>query len=180
VEAFFGALRTAGRDARTLGSTQIAAIGSATAAALERHGIIPDFLPSTATGDCLAAELPRVSGARILLPAGSLSEDRLADALRARGGHIEQVRVYETFPAALDERLAERVLTADAITFASASSARFLRHALGERELLAATKLCTIGPQAASATSDVFGRVDGVAAQPSIDGLVASVLEALR
>jgi uroporphyrinogen III methyltransferase/synthase len=180
VEAFFGALRTAGRDARTLGSTQIAAIGSATAAALERHGIIPDFLPSTATGDCLAAELPRVSGARILLPAGSLSEDRLADALRARGGHIEQVRVYETFPAALDERLAERVLTADAITFASASSARFLRHALGERELPAATKLCTIGPQAASATRDVFGRVDGVAAQPSIDGLVASVLEALR
>jgi uroporphyrinogen III methyltransferase/synthase len=180
VDAFFGALRTAGRDARSLASTQVAAVGTATSAALERQGVITDFLPSTATGDCLAAELPRVSGARILLPAGSLSEDRLADALRARGGHIEQVRVYETLPAPLDDRLAERVLTADSVTFASASSARFLREALGERQLLATTKLCAIGPQAAAATREAFGRVDGIAPEPSIDGLVGAVLEALR
>ena len=180
VEAFFEALRKAGRDARALASTQIAAVGDATAAALSRWGIIADFLPSTATGDCLASELPRVAGARILLPIGSLSEERLADALRARGGHIEQVRVYETLPTPLADRLAERVLTADAVTFASASSARFLRKALGERQLPASTKLCAIGAQAAAATREEFGRVDAVAPEPSVGGLVASVLEVLR
>ena len=179
VEAFFAAFRAAGRDARSLGTTLVAAVGDATAAALERHGVVADFVPSRATGECLAVELPGASGARVLLPHGSLAEDRLADGLRARGAHVEPVVVYETRPAPLDDRLRALVITADAITFASASSARFLAEALGELRPGASTKLVAIGEQSAAAVRAAFGRVDAQSADPSLAGLVAAVAEAL-
>lgn len=179
VDAFFAALRAAGRDARSLGTTLVAAVGDATSAALERYGVMADFVPSRATGECLGAELPRVNGARVLLPHGSLAEDRLADGLRARGAHIESVVVYETNPVPLDERLRRRVVAADAITFASASSARFLADGLGELRPEAGTKLVAIGDQSAAAVRDAFGRVDAQAADPSLAGLVAAVVETL-
>jgi len=180
VDAFFAALRAAGRDARALGTTLVAVVGDATAAALERHGVMADFVPSRATGECLAAELPRVSGARVLLPHGSLAEDRLADGLRARGAHIEPVVVYETLPLPLDDRLGAQVTNADAITFASASSARFLADALGELRPGASTKLVAIGDQSAASVREAFGRVDAQAADASLAGLVAAVAEVLR
>lgn len=179
VDAFFEAFNAAGRDARSLSTTLLAAIGPATAVALSARGLIADFTPTTPTGECFASELPRVNGARVLLPAGSLSDTRLEDGLRARGAHVEQVEVYETRPAVLDAALVGRVLTADAVTFASASSAQFLRAALGELAPAATAKLCAIGPQAAAATVTAFGRVDATATEPSIDGLVAAVVEAL-
>lgn len=180
VDAFFAALRRAGRDARALGTTRVAAVGDATAAALERHGIVADFTPSRATGECLARELPRVSGARVLLPQGSLTEDRLANGLRARGAHIEAVVVYQTHPMPLDDQLRERVARADAITFASASSARFLADALGELRPRPATRLVAIGEQSAAAVQAAFGRVDARASEASLPGLVTAVLEALQ
>jgi uroporphyrinogen III methyltransferase/synthase len=180
VEAFFAALRRAGRDARALGTTRVAAVGDATAAALERHGVVADFTPSQATGECLARELPRVTGARVLLPQGSLAGDRLADGLRARGAHIEAVVVYETHPVPLDDQLRERVARADAITFASASSARFLADALGDLRPQPAARLVAIGEQSAVAVQAAFGRVDARASGATLPGLVAAVVEALR
>ncbi|MGE0599542.1 MAG: uroporphyrinogen-III C-methyltransferase [Dehalococcoidia bacterium] len=179
VDAFFEALRQAGNDARALGTTKVATIGAATAAAAARHGVLSDFSPSVAHGETLANELPRAHGARILIPSGSLSDDRLADGLRARGAHIEKVRVYETVPLSLDRRNSERILAADAITFASASSAEFLRKALGETPLPAPVKLCAIGERAGAAVEAAFGRVDVVARESSIESLAAAVVEAL-
>lgn len=179
VTGFFEALRAAGRDARALASTKVAAVGAATAGVLGRYGVIADFVPSLADAEHLAAELPRVEGARILLPSGSLSDQRLSDVLRARGGHVERVQVYETLSAKLDEPAVAALAGAAAITFASASSAAFLAKALGGRALSSGTKLCAIGPQAAEATRAAFGRVDAVAATPSIAGLAAAVVEAL-
>jgi uroporphyrinogen-III synthase len=180
VEAFFAGLSAAGRDARTLSTTKVAAVGAATAEALRRHGVTADFVPSEARGECLAAELPRVSGARVLLGVGNLNEPATADALRARGAHIEEIRLYRTDPAPLSPELEARVVAADAITFASGSSARFLKQALGERELHPETRLCAIGPQAAAATREAFGRLDAVAAEPSLESLVDAVVEVLR
>lgn len=179
VHGFFEALRDAGRDARALGGTKVAAIGPATVEALAARGVLADFVPSVADAEHLAAELPRVDGARVLLPAGSLSDQRLADGLRARGGHVERAQVYETAPAELGAAAVQEILVADAVTFASASSATFLARALGERGLHPGTKLCAIGPQAAAATQAAFGRVDAMAETPSVEGLAAAVVEAL-
>jgi uroporphyrinogen-III synthase len=103
----------------------------------------------------------------------------LASGLRERGGHVERVQLYSTSPARLSDELAARVRAADAITFASASSATFLRKSLGERSPAEATRLCAIGPQAAAAVEAAFGRCDSRAESPSIEALAAAVVEAL-
>ena len=179
VASFFAALRATGRDARSLHTTQIAVVGDATAAALGEHGLVADFVPSRATSDVLADELPRATGARILLPISSLAGDRLAMALRRRGAHVEQVDAYDTVAEPLDAERRRDVAEADAITFTSASTARNLREALGESAPALAAKLVSIGPQTSAAVREAFGRVDAEAAEPSLDALVAVTREAL-
>ncbi|MEX0782030.1 MAG: uroporphyrinogen-III C-methyltransferase [Dehalococcoidia bacterium] len=179
VDAFFGILRDSGRDTRSLETTKIAAIGTATAGALASRGVIADFVPSRGTGETLAAEIDGVSGARILLPVSDLTDDRLANALRKRGGLVEQVAVYENVHEPLDAERLRDVLEADAVTFASGSAARNLRSALGERSLPESTKLVSIGPESSRAVRECFGRLDREAAEPSIDALVEAVLEEL-
>jgi len=179
VEAFFAALRATGRDSRALGTTQVAVIGDATRAALSAHGIEADFSPSRATSECLAAELPRIAGARVLLPVSALTDDRLADALRKRGGLIEQVTAYENLLEPLDDERKRAIAEAHAIAFTSASTARNLREALDGQPLSAGTKLVSIGPQTSTAVREAFGRVDAEAAEPSIESLAAATQEAL-
>ncbi len=173
------AVREAGHDARWFAGAKLAAVGPATAAALEATGLRADFVPATADAEHLAAELPLAAGERVLLVCGSLSDDGLEAALAARGAAVDRLPVYETAPAPLDEARLAALCGADAVTFASASAARFLAAALGERSLPAATKLCAIGPHAANATREAFGHVDAIAAEPSVEALAAAVLEAL-
>lgn len=179
VAAMFAALDAAGRDARAFGGTAIAAVGEATADALRARGIRPDFLPSRPTSACLAAELPRAAGARVYLPISSLAGPDLEDALRKRGAHVERADAYDTLPEALAPATLARVQAADAITFTSASTARFLRAALGEAELPPAVRLVSIGPATSAAVRACFGRLDAEAAEPSLTSLAAAVLEAL-
>ncbi len=179
VAAVFAALDAAGRDARAFGTTRIAAVGDATAAALRTHGVRADFLPSRATSAALAVELPRVAGARVFLPTSSLAGPELEDGLRARGAHIERVDAYDTLPQPLDPAVITAVQAADAVTFTSASTARFLRVALGEAALPPSVRLVSIGPATSAAVRQHFGRVDAEAAEPTIPSLVAAVLEVL-
>ena len=179
VEAFFMALDAAGIDSRALHGTQIAAIGDATEQALRARGIRADFLPSRATSTVLAEELPRVNGARVFLPVSNLTDSRLASALRRRGAKVHQVAAYETVPQPLDAERLREIAEADAVTFTSASTARFLHQALGGRELPPSARLVSIGEQTSKAAIEHFGRVDREAAEPSLDALVAALCEVL-
>ncbi|MEP7215831.1 MAG: uroporphyrinogen-III C-methyltransferase [Anaerolineaceae bacterium] len=179
VDAFFAALALGARDTRALGTTQIAAIGEATAARLSQHGVTPDFQPGRATSEVLGDALPGVSGTRILLPVSNLTDDRLAQSLRKRGAHIEQVAAYETHFEPLDAERRRQVLAADAITFTSASTARNLAEALGGAPLPAATKLVSIGPQTSEAVRAAFGRLDIQSDEPSLDSLIGAAQRVL-
>jgi uroporphyrinogen III methyltransferase/synthase len=179
VAVFFDALAALGKDARALHTTQVAAVGSATAEALLGRGVRADFVPSKATSAALAEEIPRVRGARIFLPVAALTGGAFAEALRGRGGLVEQVATYETLAEPLDEAQVARVLAADAITFTSASTARNLGDALGATALPAHAKLISIGPETSTAVRERFGRVDAEAATPGLDALVQATIEAL-
>ena len=179
VTAFFDALASGGRDARSLATTRVAAVGAATADALRARGLIADFVPTRATSECLAAGIDRIAGARVLLPVSALTDGRMADALRRRGGLVEQVAVYENVLQPLDAERLREVAEADAVTFTSASTAKNLTGALGEVSLPAGAKLVSIGPQTSAAVRQVFGRVDCQAREPSLDALVEAVKEVL-
>lgn len=179
VEAFFGQLSGAGKDSRSLASTRVACIGEATADALRRHGIRPDFVPSKATSAMLAAEVEGVRGARVLLAVSALTDDRLLQALRARGALVEQIAVYDTVAEPLDEERRHEVLAADAVVFSSASTAQNLRSALGAAKLRPTTKLISIGQQTSASVLAAFHRVDAEAVTPSLDALVEATVEVL-
>ena len=90
VEATFLRLATReqGRDARAFGPAKIGAIGPATAQALERRGIVPDYLPATSTAQAVAEEIAdwNWKDVKVLLPGADIGRDLLAQNLNPDGG----------------------------------------------------------------------------------------------
>lgn len=179
VRACIDELFAAGLDARALGASKIAAVGPGTASALAGAGLRPDFVPPASNAESLANTLPGVESQRVLLPLSALADDRLARGLCERGALVEQLAAYDVVPEPLDADQAREVLEADAITFTSASTARYLRMALDEAEVGSRVRLVSIGPRTTGAVREAFGRVDREAAAPSLDALVEAVQEAL-
>ncbi len=116
---------------------QVAAIGPATARALEHLGMRVDLLPAQAVAESLTAELlpralrPDGSPARFLLPRAEEARELLPEQLRAAGARVTVAPVYRTvMPATsvdlLRKLFAEPDSVPDAITFTSSSTARNL------------------------------------------------------
>lgn len=107
-----------------------AGVGDLTARALRAAGAHDVWLPSVATGEALAAELPLGAGERVLLVRGSLADEMLPRRLRERQAEVVEVPAYSTREApgssrtALEEALAGGPV--DAVLFASPSAVRGL------------------------------------------------------
>ena len=68
VAALMARLRDRELDARVFGSVRLAAIGTATAAALTERSLIPDLVPTDSSSEGLAATMVEVSWQSVLLP----------------------------------------------------------------------------------------------------------------
>ena len=125
------------------------------------------------------ARLPAAPGEAVALFQSALAEPDLAEALAVRGLAVRAVTAYENHPAPLAPALLAELREAEAVVFASSSSARALRLALGADAPAPGGALVSIGPRTSAAVRDCFGRVDREALAPSLDGLVRAVAEAL-
>lgn len=130
------AVRDAGIDT---GSIRWAAVGSTTAGVLGRAGIREVWLPSTARGSAVGAELPVGAADRVLLARNAIAGPQLAEALRRRGAIVEDLVAYRTVEAPEGSRTPLRAALAqgqpDAVLFMSGSAIRgFL--ALAEPDLV--------------------------------------------
>ena len=116
---------------------RVAAIGQATACALEAIGVIADLVPAQAVGEAMAQELiPHVrqsdgAAARFLLVRAEEARDVLPETLRAAGGDVTIAAAYRNvIPAgsveAIREMFGKPEMSPDAITFTSSSTARNL------------------------------------------------------
>lgn len=177
-------------DARAFGTARIAAVGSATAAALRTRGLIADIVPAVFLGDALAKAIvgdAEVSsrlargGARALVPRALAAREVLPERLRAAGFEVDIVPVYETRSASADRRdeIVGRLVsrTLDVVMFTSSSTVTNLCDLLGSRaaELLAGVLLASIGP-VTTATAQERGLTVGVtAAESTTAGLVAAI-----
>ena len=180
VHAVVDCLRDHGSDVRALAGTKLAAIGSATGAALRATGLRPDFTPSRATSESLASEIPIRRGETVTLPLSSLAPTDLEQRLTARGAVTRRVTAYQNVAEPLTDHQRREVLESTVITFTSASTASNLRAALGDKALSEDVKLVSIGPRTSEAVLRTFGRVDREARTPSIEELVEAVLEVVR
>lgn len=82
-------------------TARIAAVGEATAAALEAAGLRVDLVPYPQfNSEALLADprMQAVAGQRILIVRGEGGREHLADALRERGGEVAYAEVYRRMP----------------------------------------------------------------------------------
>lgn len=159
-----------------------AAVGRTTADALERAWGRPvDLVPTTqhAAGlvEAFASRVDDSSPCRILVAQADRAEPTLVEGLRRLGHEVEVVVAYRTLIRPPDPGRRERALRADAVTFASGSAAEAWSVALGTET---PPIVCAIGPSTARAARAHGLMVTHVAEDHSVDGLVRTVLAALR
>ncbi len=181
VEAFFQRLNDRKLDSRALGGKKVGAIGSATAKALETKGIMPDFMPDTFTSEGIIAGLQsqNIKGQRFLLPRADIADKELISGLARLGAEVKEVAVYRTVPAT--ESIAEarqRLLAGeiDVITFTSSSTVNNLLAAFPEGlPAINNYKVACIGPKTAATAAGAGLKIDIMASEQTIPGLVAAI-----
>ncbi len=124
VERLMGELR----DARSLGSTLVAAVGAATAGALRTAGVEPDLVPAEHRAAGLVAEFPDYEpgspGNLVLFPCAEEAPSTISEGLGAKGWEVRRIHAYRTVALPPPEGwLLDRMAHADAVTFAASSSA---------------------------------------------------------
>lgn len=95
---FWRRLKEMGLDARALGGRKVAAIGPATAAALEERGVLADFIPEKYVAESVVDGLLKlgVKDKKVLIPRARAAREVLPRELEKAGAHVEILPVYET------------------------------------------------------------------------------------
>ena len=192
VRVFAGYLARGTDDGGMPAGPVVAAVGPATAAALEKHGLachlVPDEYVAEGLLDAFEEQAAPVAGARVLIPCARDARDVLPETLRERGAQVDVLHIYDTVAAGELAVPAAQVESADYITFTSASTAQRLaalaarRPAPGGRspERLAGVRLCSIGPVTSRALRELGLAVAVEARDYTAAGLVAAIEEDAR
>jgi uroporphyrinogen-III synthase len=194
-------LNSLGCDPRALRPVRVAAIGPATAAALEHYGVSADLVPEEYIAEGIAAALIEherqrgspIAGQRILLARAAEARKVLVDLLRQAGALVDEVAAYSTLPAASDDEQGRELLRLlqcrqlDILTFTSSSTVRnfvaWLRSSQqgSGADLMAALSsiaIACIGPVTARTARELGLAVTIEAREFTIDGLVQAIVQA--
>jgi uroporphyrinogen III methyltransferase/synthase len=173
VAAFWGRLQEIAASVPP--GLRFAAIGPATARALEEQGVRAEFVPDEYVAESLAAGLGEVRGQRVLLARADIARRALADDLRAQGAVVTEVAAYRTVPAEPDPAgLEEMRRGVDAIIFTSSSTVRNFVKMVGDLHLEGAAIAC-IGPITAASARKAGLTVDVMAQEYTTEGVVAAL-----
>jgi uroporphyrinogen III methyltransferase/synthase len=184
VHCYFQALERGGRDTRAVGDARLAAIGPATAGALREWRLRADFVPTGYVGERVVAELPLAAEgtSRVLIPRAENAPGLLPEGLRERGATVDLLPVYRTIRDGSGVEEARRRFAAgefDAITFTSSSTVRNFRELVPD-DLAEGVRVVCIGPVTADTARECGLRVDAVAEEHTIPGLVRTLERVLR
>ncbi|HXG35859.1 MAG TPA: uroporphyrinogen-III C-methyltransferase [Dehalococcoidia bacterium] len=183
VDIFFTLLRERALDARVFAATNVAAIGPATADALAKRGIISDLVPPEFVAEAILAELqPKIaSGEQVLVPRAEGARPELIAGLRSLGCQVDEITLYRAdLPGDINEEAKSLLLKGeiDIVTFTSSSTVRNLLSLLdGDIAALNKPLIACIGPITAQAASASGLRIDIMAKEYTIAGLVEAMRE---
>jgi uroporphyrinogen III methyltransferase/synthase len=186
VDIFIDRLHRLGKDSRALNGVKLCAIGPATAEALERHGLVADLIPPEYRAEAIADSLETegIAGRNILLPRAEAAPPELATRLTQLGAMVDEIAVYRTVPPHDTSHEGRRKLLAgeiDITTFTSSSTVSNLVSLLGpEWEIINRTRVACIGPVTADTAAELGVRVDIVASEHTIPGLVQAIIEDIQ
>ena len=176
VHSFLPALR----DSRAFGAASVAAIGTGTAGALARWRLAADLVPPEFVAESLLKSFPSppAPGARVLLPRAAMARAVLPDGLRALGWQVDVVEAYRTVPVTPAPDRLDMARRADAITFASSSTVTSYLSVAGIGGV--PPFVACIGPVTADTARTAGLRVDVVASEHTLAGLVDALVAGLR
>jgi len=184
VESFMSRMAVLQVDLAVLDSVRVAAIGSATSAAIERFRRSPDYVPDEFLSEHIVRVLGDLQGKRILLPRADIASKKLPLLLRDRGATVVEVTAYST--ASPNELNSEKLKTAfktrgvDIVTFTSPSTVYNFVQAFGDVKVgkyLNTVRVACIGPVTFEAAKKVGIDVNVVANPHTIDALVEAIVD---
>jgi len=150
---------------------KIAAVGTATAEAVGGA----DLIPNVQTGRSLGERFPTGQG-RILLAVAESAGTDFEVAARGKGWTVDRVTTYRTVSITPTRDRSGEISQADAITFASASSARAWHDVFG---VTMPKVVVAMGLMTASALSELGIPDVVVATEQSLKGVVTATVGAL-
>ena len=159
-----------------LDGPRIAAVGPATASALERAGYRVDTVPLSFMGSAVPEAMGEVSGVKVLWPRGDLARGEFARVLVERGATVCDMEAYRTIAAPWPE---EPLPVPDLLTFTSSSGVLSAHERLAERGLvgwLDSVPIVCIGPVTADTVRCLGYSVAMTASEHTIPGLVEAVV----
>lgn len=191
VEALFERMARKKLNASALAHLKITAIGPATRAAIQKHGLSVTVTPKEYVAESVVSALRRrVKGKRVLLVRAKVARDVIPRELRKVAAAVDVIEAYETAAPKSSATKLRSLLTREeqkphAITFTSSSTVRNFVGLLGLHAARAALKKtaknhgihsASIGP-VTSATLLEFGLpVNIEAADYTIPGLVKAIV----
>ena len=173
-----------GRDWDILRDSAVAAIGPATAQALEAHGITPALVPDEYVAEGILRGVGNVAGKRLLLLRADIARKTLAEELERGGAKVDEVAAYRTVVVPPDVLVLHRLLDTDrpdAMTFTSSSTVRGLVESLSAAgrlpvEALADIALACIGPITAGTLREYGLEPALIANEYTMPGLVHALI----
>lgn len=180
VAAVIARLDHLGLDLSGLRGLRVAAIGPATASALEQQGIHAEFVPKEYVAEAVAQGMGDLgmSGARLLLPRAAEAREVLVQLLAEMGATVDEVPVYRTIQDTEAVREIGELLRAgqiDAVSFASSSAVRSLGGDFLDQTSRRRPVIVCIGPVTAATARELGIVVDVVAKEYTAPGLVEAL-----
>jgi uroporphyrinogen-III synthase len=162
---------------------KVAAVGPATEAALKQYGIQIALQPEEYESEAIVTELARrgeIAGRHFLLLRVDVSRAVLREKLTAQGAIVEEVAVYRTVLGSPDAAAyGELRAGLDIITFTSSLTVKNFFTLLGDeaREIISHAKVACIGPITANTARELGVKVDIVAEEYTVSGLLKALGE---
>ncbi len=191
VDALWERLRKLHKGVKPMLHLKVAAIGPATAQAIERHGLKVNVVPKEYVAESVVASLRRkVKGKRVLLARAKVARDVIPRELRRLGARVDVVEAYETvIPQASRQRLRAALQSSqrrpDVITFTSSSTVRNFVALLGRNRGRVGrvhmgreenrVRFASIGPITSSTLREFGLPVDIEAEEYTIPGLIKAI-----
>ena len=181
VSYFFRRLRERGGDLRDLKGIRIAAIGPATAAAVDRLGLRVDLVPEEYVSEGVVKAFARedLRDCRVLLPRAEEARDVIPEGLRAMGASCDVATAYRTVRSDRDASELAPLFSQgriDVITFTSPSTVTHFLGIMGpEFHLPAKVRVACIGPVTEAAARRAGLPVDIFQERYTIPGLVEAL-----
>jgi uroporphyrinogen-III synthase len=181
VEKVWERLNQLGLNTTLPKNVHVAAIGPKTAAALNAHGIQPDFVPQEYVAEAIVPGMGDLQDRWVLLPRADIARPALAEAILQAGGIAHEIAAYRTTMSVPEERSLETLKAGvDILTFTSSSTVinfeRIVRDAgLDPLNLPGNPLVACIGPITSQTAQQQGFHVDITASEYTTKGLCHAI-----